>query len=196
MMWLPAVLEMAWHDGWAVVPLLREGCMPNWWITTDGPRACRDWYQWAKRQVAQLHPSVVLLGGSIGERQTPEARAAVGGILATAKALKQIAPVVIIGDPEGQTVNPIDCLLSRHASMPACTTTWPAAALTSYDRVAAGARLARVGFLPTRGFLCYERKCPVVIDHTIAYMDNNHITVAYAVRTSAAFRAAFLRAFR
>ena len=51
MMWLPAVLEMAWRDGWVVVPLLRTGCMPNRWITDEGPSSCRVWYRWAMREV-------------------------------------------------------------------------------------------------------------------------------------------------
>jgi hypothetical protein len=33
-----------------------------------------------------------------------------------------------------------------------------------------------------------------VIGHTIAWMDNNHLTVAYSVELADAFRAAFLRA--
>ena len=37
-MWLPAVLQMARRDGWAVVPLLRPGCTPGTWSPTS---ACR-----------------------------------------------------------------------------------------------------------------------------------------------------------
>jgi hypothetical protein len=44
-----------------------------------------------------------------------------------------------------------------------------------------------VGFLETRGFLCYERRCPTVIGNTITRMDTNHLTVAYAVQIAGAF---------
>jgi hypothetical protein len=189
MMWLPAILEIAWRDGWAVVPLLRLGCRPDRWVSD-----CRDWYRWALREVRRLRPRVTLLGGSIAERQTPDARAGVDSVIAAATALKPLGDVVVIGDPEGLSESPADCLLSKHASMATCTTTWPAASVAIYDRIAARARQAAVAFLPTRGFLCFQRRCPAVIGHTIAYMDNSHLTVAYSRQTAGPFRAALQRA--
>ena len=196
MMWLPAVLEMAWRDDWAVVPLLRTGCMPNRWVTDEGPASCRLWYRWAIGQVRLLHPSVALVGGSIPERQSPAARAATDGVIAAAGALEPFGPVVVIGDPEALSQSPADCLLSRHASMASCTTTWPPSSLRLYDLVAARAKHLGFGFLATRGFFCFESECPAVIGHTIAYRDNNHITAAYSAQIADAFRAGFLRALK
>jgi hypothetical protein len=141
-----------------------------------------------------LHPRVTLIGGHLDGRQTPAARTTISCLLAAAQALKPSGAVLLIGDPEGLGKDPVDCLLARHASMASCTTTWPAASLEAYDEVARGAKQLGVGFLPTRGFVCYERRCPAVIGHTIAWMDNNHMTVAYSVEIAGAFRAAFLRA--
>ncbi len=118
-------------------------------------------------------------------------------MIAMARAVKAAsATVLVIGDPEGLSRDPIDCLLSRHASMASCTTTWPPASLRPYNRVATRARHLGFGFLETRGWLCFQRRCPTVIGHTIAYWDSSHITVAYAVHVSGAFRTAFLRATR
>ena len=100
----------------------------------------------------------------------------------------------MIGDPEGLSRSPVDSVLARHASMRTITTTWPASALRPYNRVAAQARQLGIGFLATRSFLCFQRRCPAVIGHTIAYRDNNHITAAYAARVADAFRKAFLGA--
>ena len=194
MMWLPAVLELAWRDGWVVVPLLRTGCMPNRWITNEGPSSCRAWYRWALRETRLLHPRITLVGGSIGERPSAAVSAAVDGVIAMARALEPYGHVVVIGDPEGLSQQPSDCLLSSHASMATCTATWPPATFRSYDRVAATVRHLGMGFIATRGFFCFERRCPAVIGHTIAYWDNSHITVAYAVQVSTAFRTAFVRA--
>jgi len=194
MMWLPTVLELAWQDGWVVVPLLRTGCMPNRWITNEGPSSCRAWYRWALRETRLLHPRITLVGGSIGERPSPSVRAAVDGIIATARVLKPHGRVVVIGDPEGLSMQPSDCVLSSHASMATCTTTWPPATLGSYDRVATTIRRLGIGFIATRGFFCFERRCPAVIGHTVAYWDNSHITAAYAVQVASAFRTAFVRA--
>jgi peptidoglycan/LPS O-acetylase OafA/YrhL len=193
-MWLPPLLEMARRDHWAVVPLLRLGCTPFKWTTGYGSKGCRDWYQWAIRQVGRLHPRVTLLGGSIDQRQTPAARAAKEGIVAAAQTLRRLGPTVVIGDPEGLDQNPVDCLLSRNASMATCTTTWPPQSLAAYDEVSRRVKGVGAGFLGTRGFVCFQRRCPAVIDRTIAWADDNHLSAAYSARLVDAFRVAFLRA--
>ena len=193
-MWLPPVVELARRDGWAVVPLLRLGCTPGKWVTNEGSKACQAWFRWAVRQVDRLDPQVTLLGGSIPEQDSRYRHSATTGILAAARALKPFSRVVVIGDPEGLGDDPVDCVLSSRASMARCTTTWPAASLAGYDGVARETRRLGVGFLATRGFVCFERQCPAVIGRTIAWMDNNHLTPQYAAELSGVFRAAFLRA--
>jgi hypothetical protein len=193
-MWLPAVLELARHDHWAVVPLLRLGCTPGKWIAGAGSSRCRDWYHWALGEVARLHPRVTLLGGSIGERPSAATSAATSGVIETAQALEAHGPVVVIGDPEGLSGDPVDCLLASGASMARCTTTWPQSSLAAYDRVQSASTQLGFGFVPTRGFFCYERECPAVIGHTIVWWDNSHITWAYSVEVWNAFRSAFLQA--
>jgi hypothetical protein len=194
LMWVPTVLELARQDGWLVVPLLRTGCMPNLWITNKGHSSCRAWYRWAMRETRLLHPSITLVAGSIGEHPSPSVSAAVDGILTTARALEPYGRVVVIGDPESVNDQPADCMLSQHASMATCTATWPPSTLRSYDRVAATTRRLGIGFIGTRGFFCFERRCPTVIGHTVAYWDNSHITAAYAVQVASAFRTAFVAA--
>jgi peptidoglycan/LPS O-acetylase OafA/YrhL len=194
MMWLPAVLELAWRDGWNVIPLLRTGCRPDRWVTNEGPESCRVWYRWALREVRLLHPRITLIGGSIGERPSTAVPAAADGTIAMARALAPYGAVVVIGDPEGLRERPADCLLSSHASMATCTTTWPPSTLEAYDRVAATTRRLGVGFIATRGFFCFRRQCPTVIGTTIAYWDTSHITATYALQIAGAFRTGFLRA--
>jgi peptidoglycan/LPS O-acetylase OafA/YrhL len=193
-MWLPALLEMAWRDHWAVVPLVRLGCSPGWWINNDRSASCRKWYDWALGQIRRLRPRVTLLGGSIGERPSPAVRAATAGVIAAARALEPLGPVVVIGDPEGLHQDPIDCLLSRRASMARCTTTWPRASLKAYNEVDRAAKQLGVGFLRTRGFACYQRQCPAVVGRMIAWRDNNHVSAVYSAELADAFRAGFLRA--
>ena len=192
-MWLPALLEMAWRDHWAVIPLVRLGCTPERWINGSSA-SCRKWYDWALRRIRRLRPTVTLLGGSIGERPSPSTRGATAGVIAAARALEPLGPVVVIGDPEGLDEGPIDCLLSRRASMARCTTTWPRASLEAYDEVDRTAKQLGVGFLQTRGFACYQRQCPAVVGRMIAWRDNNHLSAVYSAELADAFRAGFLRA--
>jgi peptidoglycan/LPS O-acetylase OafA/YrhL len=194
MMWLPALLEMARHDHWAVVPFLRLGCTPGKWTTNYGRKGCRDWYRWAIREIKRLRPRVTVIGGSIDQRPTAITRAAIEGVLAAAKELKASGRVVVIGDPEGLNRDPVDCVLSRNASMASCTTTWPTRSLAFYDEVARRARHPGAGFLDTRGFVCFKRRCPAVIGRTIAWADTNHMSAAYSAQLWVAFRAALMRA--
>jgi peptidoglycan/LPS O-acetylase OafA/YrhL len=193
MMWLPAVVEMARRDGRAVVPLLRLGCTPAKWTSAYGKKACHDWYRWALHQIRLLDPELTLLAGSIDEQLTPLTRAAINGILTAATTLKG-RPVVVVGDPEGLNRDPVDCVLSRRASMATCTTTWPRSSLAPYDEIARRVPNTGAGFLRTRGFVCFERQCPAVIGRTIAWADTNHLSAAYSAQVAAAFRAGILRA--
>ena len=194
MMWLPALLELARHDHWAVTPLLRLGCTPGKWTTSLGREPCHDWYRWALRQAARLRPDVTLLGGSIDDRPTATTRAAVAGIVAAAHGLAARGRVAVIGDPEALDRDPVDCLLRRGASMATCTTRWGPEALAGYDDVARHVSALGVGFIRTRGFVCFERSCPTVIGHTIAWADSNHLSAAYSGQVAGAFRTAFLQA--
>ena len=194
MMWLPAVLEMAWHDHLAVVPLLRLGCTPSLWPTGRGSGECAAWFRWAASEIRRLHPRVTLVGGSIDQKLTPLTRAAIKGIVGAARELRGLGPTVVIGDPEGLDFDPVDCLLSSSASMGTCTATWPASALTGYDEVQRQVTRLGAGFIATRGFVCYQRECPAVIGHTIAWVDGNHMSAAYSGRVAGAFRAAYVRA--
>ena len=197
MMWLPAVLETAKHDHWAVIPLLRLGCTPGKWTSNRGGDACRAWYGWALRQVQRLHPSVTLVGGSIDERPTAGTRAAVEGVVTAAQTLVRLGRrTIVIGDPESLGRSPVDCLLSRHATMATCTTTWPPEALTFYDEVARRVTALGAGFLRTRGLVCFEGRCPAVIAHTIVWADDNHLSAAYSAEVAPPFRAAFVAALR
>lgn len=191
-MWLPAVLDMARHDGWAVVPLIRFGCTPGLWFTHAGPDVCRAWYRWAVAQIRRLHSAVTLIGGSIGEQPSFETRAATAGVIAAARGLRRLGPLVVIGDPEGLVSDPRGCVFGARTLMSACMTTWPSASLVAYDTVRRAMQRLHVGFIPTRGFVCYQRQCPAVVGRTIVWMDNSHLTGVYSADVAGPFRAAFL----
>jgi hypothetical protein len=197
-MWLPAVVRLALRDGWRVIPLLRPGCTPDTWTQPRGIAACRPWYRWATAQVAHLRPRVTLVAGAFLATEARAARAGVeAGIEAMVRALRPATRcVVVVGDPEGLERNPVDCLLSRRASMGRCTATWSKARLAPYGRVAKVARAAGAGFLDTRGWFCLAGWCPPVVARTVVYRDPRHVTEAYARRLGGPFRAAFRRSAR
>lgn len=193
-MWIPAVLELARRDSWDVVPLIRFGCTPGSWVAITTAPTCRTWFSWSRRQARRLRPDVILLTGRVSEDPSPLTRAEVSGMIAGARKLRALGPVVVIGDPEGLSIEPVGCVLSRSATLATCTTTWPPASLAAYWQVARGVMSLGVGFLPTRGFTCYERQCPAVVGRTFVWMDHTHLTGTYSASLAGPFREAFLRA--
>jgi hypothetical protein len=155
---------------------------------------CAAWYRWAVQQVATLRPVTTLVTGSLAKRPGPSTNAGVESLVTAARTLREHGRVVVIGDPEGLERKPVDCLLSRHASMTTCATTWPAERLRVGDEVARRAGEVGAGFLATRPLLCFERTCPAVIGHTIAWADDNHVSGTYSAWVAPAFRAAYLTA--
>jgi hypothetical protein len=136
----------------------------------------------------------VLLGGSIDQKQSPLLGTEVAGLVGAARELHRLGRTVVIGDPEGLNVNPVDCLLRSNATMGTCATTWPASALRGYDRVKQGVTRLGIPFLATRGFVSYQREYPAVIGNTIVWLDSNHMTYLYSAQVAGAFRAAYLHA--
>jgi peptidoglycan/LPS O-acetylase OafA/YrhL len=200
-MWMPTILNMAQRDGWVVIPLIKTGCSPNGWT---GPgysdysaaklRACHAWYQWAVAQAKRLRPAVTLIAGCCTNQypDNPVSIALINGFSTLAKTMQPYSQsVVVIADDDGIAKDPVDCLLAPHATMKTCTTTQPDAILAYNNHLAEVANADNFGFLWTRGWFCYQKQCPMVVDDTIVYRDTGHITQTYALRLNTAFREAF-----
>jgi hypothetical protein len=99
--------------------------------------------------------------------------------------------VVVIGDPPGMGREPVDCLLSRGATLATCTWTLTADQVSVYRDVERVAQDRGVGFVDTMGWFCFEDQCPMVVGRTIAHRDTDHITKSYALELRELFRDAF-----
>jgi hypothetical protein len=78
--------------------------------------------------------------------------------------------------------------------MATCTVTRTPADFRLNDDLAAVAKFDGFRFMATRGWLCYQYRCPMVVGHTIVYRDLAHLTVPYVLALFDPFRAAFRRA--
>ena len=195
-MWTPPILRMAVRDGWAVIPFVKLGCIPDFWAR--GSSACRTWYRWAIEQAAALHPDAALIIGSWSGSHTP--RAALAGVAAATTTMKRAAGTVsVVGDAPMPARNPAKCLASPGATMATCTTTATRSQLRIDDAVAASAKKRGVGYISTRGWFCARSSsgsaylCPVVIGHAIVWVDSGHIGQTYGLELADPFRDAFRR---
>jgi peptidoglycan/LPS O-acetylase OafA/YrhL len=195
-MWMPAILELAFRDHWLVLPFVKLSCVPRTWASAGD---CGSWYRRAKRQAAQLRPDVTLIIGSWSG--TKEPRLAIKPVAQLSAAMRRSsATVIVVGDPVSQRRDPTDCLLARGATMRDCTSRQQANQARVDAAIRANARRATIGFIDPRGWLCARARtwghgylCPLVVAHTITYLDRGHISRTYAQELAQPFRSAFRR---
>jgi peptidoglycan/LPS O-acetylase OafA/YrhL len=196
-MWMPTILRMARRDSWAVVPLVKVGCVPSSW--THRSWGCGAWFSWAVRRARALHPEVTLIAGSWAASASPQA--AIRGVAYLITATKRFsASVVVMGDSPHQSRNPVDCLLAPHATMKTCTTKATNGELQTDAAIASTARKHGVGFVDVRGWFCARSTtsridvlCPLVINRTISWVDRGHISQTYGLELAGPFRTSFRR---
>jgi peptidoglycan/LPS O-acetylase OafA/YrhL len=194
-MWMPAVLRMAHRDGWTVVPFVKVGCVSSSWTHRTWP--CGVWYRWAIGRAAALRPQASLLVGSWAGSRTPAA--AVSGMAKLITDARRFsASTIVVGDSPHQHRNPVDCLLARGSTMRTCSSRATVAELQNDAAVAAVAARRRVGFMSATGWFCGRASsvavlCPLVVNRTIGWIDQGHISATYGAALATPFRNAFRR---
>jgi len=204
-MWMGPILRIAEKDGWRVVPLIKLGCIPDFWTPAPAGASaqrtrCSGWLRWAKQRAAAARPQVTLIIGSWAG--TRNARPPIRGVASLTAAAKRFSTrVIVVGDAPHQATDPTNCLLRPRATMGTCTTTAGHDDLRADEAIAASARRRGIGFVGTRGWFCARGNrgrglylCPLVVNRTITFIDRGHISQTYSSELVAPFRAAFLRA--
>lgn len=135
---------------------------------------------------------VAVVAGAYGEKTGLDSTARVDALDATATSMKRYTErTIVIGDTPEQPQQPIDCLLSRGATLLTCTSVGGPQRFFPSDLLSKRLRGHAVPFLDTRRWFCFENACPMVIGHTIAYWEGTHITRTYALQLLRPFRALF-----
>ena len=98
---------------------------------------------------------------------------------------------MVIGDPPSQSGNPVDCLAAGNANMKRCTHKRSASQINIYTGMKAAAKAGHAGWIETLGWFCYQSLCPMVVGHTVTYLDHSHISQTYATQLVTVFRRAF-----
>jgi hypothetical protein len=196
-MWMPAILQMAEQDGWAVIPLVKVACIPRTW-TTGGE--CGTWYRWARKRAQTLRPAVTMIIGSRSGTHDPGA--SIKPTIGAATSLKRFSvSVVVVGDVPNQMRDPVDCLLAAGATMKTCTSTGTRAQARTEAAISARATAAGIGYIDARPWFCAHPRhsktrllCPLVVNRTITAIDRGHASRTYVLELEQPFRAAFRRA--
>jgi peptidoglycan/LPS O-acetylase OafA/YrhL len=188
--WFPAVDKLSIQHGWRLVVIAKSGCPAaavdvvrfGRWFTN-----CRLWRQDAERQIAALHPTLVIVTNSqyVGDDRplAGVARSYVGtwldGTEATFRFLHRAAShVAFITDVPMLTQFAPDCVSGHMSNVRPCSVA--RATAIRYPRVThqeldLAARNHIVGIDSTPWF-CTPVRCPVIVDNILMYRDNQHMT--------------------
>ena len=204
-MWLPAILRMAERDHWRVLPIVKNGCAPKWWVGGgSGFRHCDLWYQWVAGRVRVLRPTVSLLAARWSVSSPP---AAVRGVMTAVTAFSKVSGhVVVMSDPVFSTgpdfkpMGPVECLLARGATMKTCRPSMLSNTDTVDREVGQAVTQAGAGFMGVGGLFCAHPDpagpivCPMVVNRTITLRDFSHFSKTYVLELSNEFRSLFKKA--
>jgi peptidoglycan/LPS O-acetylase OafA/YrhL len=187
--WFPAIEAIAQQRGWRVLPFTKDSCifLDMRIISLNLEREYSECARWREQVVAALQrakPDLVIVSSSrwvhpvIPADADPQRQAD-----ATVRLLKTIpGRIAIIADTPLSAQDVPACLSRSDRTVEACGTA-RSYALTAHlarDRRVADA-LAAVLIDPTE-WLCGPERCPAVIDWTIAYRDDHHLTATMARR--------------
>ena len=172
--WLPAVQQVAKAAGWQLFPVVKEACDYPLYLAGDPNNQCSVWYEWAKQQIAALHPDLIVLNGYNGDDGWQTALQQATDDL---KALGKQA--LMLSDPAG-TAQPFDCLQQKNATLGTCLLPDPQDqidAASTEQQIAAG---AGIEFVNVDSWFCYQGQCPSVIGNRVVYANLGHISITYA----------------
>ena len=195
--WVPALDILSKRYGYTAYYLIREGCPSSDvtpWMVHGGPSTdCEAFQDWAREQVAEMHPDVVVLGSEANRRGfTTDDGKLVDDVPTMAtmyregmeREIDDLSPhagrVIVIGDPPAVVEHPGRCLSERGATLESCLSKEDKVSLTFIDSLRQAAHNKGIEFVETSAWFCDQGLCPSVVGDYIAHRDRTHISQSYA----------------
>jgi len=198
--WIPALDQIASDAGYTAYYLVREGCpsadVTPWLNDGTGPAVeCALFQDWAREQVAQLQPDLVLLASDANETgfegpdgtqvidETAQSELLRSGMVAEINQVSgDSSQVVVLLDPPGVKSGGGECLTARGATLLGCASEPDPRSLVMIRAVRAAARDAGVPFIDPAKWFCWHGECPLVVGDMITMRDKEHISSFYSAQ--------------
>jgi hypothetical protein len=192
-MWLPALDDIGRAEGIRVVPLVKWAC-PSYDVAVRSLQhpgsytECDDFRAWATDQIEALQPDLVVLtnrgmpGGMLAD---PDEQAAAwgDGVAKTVIAMRERARrVVVLGDVPRVGVDPADCLSALDATVADCTIPEAERSNEANRATEQATRTSGGRYVDMVPFVCAGGACPLAVDQTVTYRDDDHLSVTWAHR--------------
>jgi len=196
--WIPALDQIAAASGYTAYYLVREGCpgadVTPWLASGSGPALdCEAFQDWARDQVAQLKPDLVLLASDANESgfEGPDGQLVrswdAQADLLQSSMVAQInevrgsaGRVVVLVDPPGVDAGPAECLTARGSTLATCMSEPSDRSVLMSGHVRDAAIEADVPYVDPKSWFCWQGECPLVVGDWITMRDKEHISSDYA----------------
>ena len=173
-MWIPAVQKIALTHQLRFIPIVKESCVYDSYVSPSSKKDCLDWFRWAEPKLAALHPDIVIVPAYV------EARWKIG-IPDLLERFSSVAPrVVLMSDAPGIDILPTDCLLLDGATQGTCLRPQRKRFRESEVILRRMASQHNAEFIDVHEWFCYQDRCPLVVNSTVVYRDTGHITATYS----------------
>lgn len=195
--WLKPLSAMAKQHHIKLIPLTKAGCMPaDVHLRYKGIAydQCDTYRTWAMQQIKQIKPKLVILSGLLDTpildpdtgKEMPGAKGTKlfkDGAARTLEKLHSLTDEVdIISDQSRLPKDAGTCLGSRTANLSTCAES-PDKVTVARDAVwKSTAAKHGADYINMQPWECHDDVCPIVVDGTIVYRDDHHLTTTYAER--------------
>jgi peptidoglycan/LPS O-acetylase OafA/YrhL len=195
--WLRPLSALAKKNHLKLIPLVKANCMPadvaEMWQGKPYPQ-CETYRTWAMQQMKRLKPSMIIVSGLLStnivdpatQQKVSDAKGTelfASGSERTLRDLRKLSTKVEVLSDQSRLPKPASsCLGSRTADLSTCAE--PPEKLTM-DRDAkwkASAAKTGANYVDMLPWECSNSMCPIVVDGTIVYRDQHHLTTTYAER--------------
>jgi hypothetical protein len=177
-MWTPALVAIAAHEHFALVPIVKPGCLVSVLSENRARWPCRSWYEWALTKTRALHPVATVVSFLFSELSTTSS------IDTATEDLRSVLAVVphpvLLADPPAQSHIPTTCLASVGANMHSCSTSVPNIYRYLIQQLGNVVRAGGYPVIPTEQWFCADGICPMVVGGTVTIHDLDHLTPEYS----------------
>lgn len=195
--WLKPLSGLAKKHHLKLIPLTKAGCLPaDVRVRLKGVpyTQCDTYREWALQQIKQLKPDLVIISGLLDTpildpKTNKEVSAKEGtklfreGSERTLEKLHGLTDEVdIISDQSRLSKDAGTCLGSRSADLSTCATAPDDVTVARDAAWRDTAKDSGADYINMMPWECHDDVCPIVVDGTIVYRDDHHLTTTYAER--------------
>jgi peptidoglycan/LPS O-acetylase OafA/YrhL len=177
-MWTPALIGAGKKLGFAVVPMVKPGCLLNRLNNAIPGWPCGSWYQWALAQLKALHPIATIVSFKLGNALQRDPSSTVADIR---QVMTSVPNAVYLADfPDDNMPKPALCIPRNGATLRSCSTHESSRYRPLMQGLSSMASQLHDPAIPTIQWFCAHRICPTIIDNTLVTHDGDHLTMEYS----------------